>query len=517
MAIPRTRLTRVGIPLSRRPWLRRLLVLATATLLLLTVLAGYAAWHHASGLWKLRATQEALGKEGRGATIADLLKNIPPSDRERHEAWWRWQESAEKETRNIDDFYRAWDSDDARKWRIGLSTEPPADLLQSLKPFTASMTAMEPLLDKGPFIAGIAGHLVATARPDDPAWLLAVFQGSHDYFTDKWHEDATLHVPLLIPLRVAGQVLTIKTLTATTSTEREAAYRRLDALVAAHAHPIGIMETMEYFVLMAFRDDAHLWGALRRSIDPQRLRRWLDERTAFTSLQRIGAAYQAERLLRFDCLISLAYQGRLHQPTIYPGSDRWSQHWITWWYGPTDLPIALEALADLERRIERGPTYPYQIDAWVNQLRPHPLAHTLVPNLMECGVTATQHEFIARRARVIATLNQDWMMTRSLPADVDGVKQVLGPNASWLDRRPDTHELVYERLSDSRFRISINLNAGSDTFTPLERYQPRTDSTPPRRVSRSGAPLPPPPPPRTDLPPKTSNWQLVGYEVWLPD
>lgn len=504
-------------PLSQRPWLVRFAWFGVVVLLLLTLLAGYLAWHQARGLAKLRNTQEELSKEGRGATIADQLKDIPQSDRERHEAWWRWQGLADEQTREIDDFYRAWSSDDTRKWQLGLSAEPPENLLRSIEPFADSMAAMEKLLDQGPFLAGVAGHLVATARPDDPAWLLAVFHESNSLFTDEWHRDATLHVPLLIPLRIAGQVLAIKALTATASAEREDAYRRLDALVAAHAHPLGITETMEYLVIAGIRDEAHLCGSLRGSVVGQRLRRWLEDDSASTNLQRVGAAYRAERLLRIDCLISLAYQGRLHQPTLFPGSDRRSQHWMMWWYGPTDLPIVLEALVEVERRIERGPAYPFHIEHWVALGREHPVAGILTPNLMEAGVVATQAEFISRRARVIAILNDHWKTTRSLPADTGDLKQILGANTWLYESRPDAHELVYEHLSDSRFHISINLNAKSGTFTPMDRYKPRTDSSPPRRVSRSGAPLPPPPPPRTDLPPKTSGWQLVDYEVWLPE
>jgi hypothetical protein len=135
---------------------------------------------------------------------------------------------------------------------------------------------------------------------------------------------------------------------------------------------------------------------------------------------------------------------------------------------------------------------------------------------MESGVTATAFEFNARRSRVIVALNENWKATRTLPVDVDGVKDLLGPNASWFKVRPDTYVMIYERLSDSRFRISIDLDAKSETFTPMDRHQRRTDSATPRRLSRSGAPLPPPSPPRADLP-KLSPSRLVDFEVWLPE
>ena len=464
----------------------------------------YALWFHMSGVTELQRVQESHAKEGRGSTLQDLLGSIPDSDADRHERWWRWQGSFASHNRQIQEFFQAVDSDDARKWKLGLSPEPPESLTDAFKNVSGLASELESLLDAGPFSAGMAGTFKSAFRPDEAEWLLRAYNEFQDDGYE-WEAKSVLHLLNNGAVPFAASALEYRALSTQSSASHAQALRRMGRLIDALSNPVGLSEALSLLLASKRRDDAYLASTLRHLLPEAEFAAWLTDDRNSHALTLVAKAFKAERLMRTGCLAPIAQAGGLYRLEFH--GRRVIPRSIGWMYGPSGLALCSEAMADVERRIERGPGYHFDLDRWVKSLMANPVARLITPNLIEWAISAAELQLAARRSRIIALIVRH-AMTSSLPADMTELQTLLGTRASWLDAADDQCAMSYTRLANDRFRIGIDsARSTHGDFIPLDRYRSMAAASP----RRTGTP----PSPRTDLPPRAS-YTMADVEIWIP-
>lgn len=486
------------IPLSQRPWLVRFAWGGVVVLFLLTGVVVYVFWCHESGMADFRRVQESHVKEGRGATFQHLVADIPESDPDRHARWWRWQGAMASHTHQIGRFLEAWDSDEAWKWRLGLSTDSPASLRDAFSEVAGFVSEVESLLDTGPFIAGMAGNLRSTLRPDDPVWLTGAFsQFQSDAYGQK--PDAPLHLLDIRAVQFAVSALGYRVL----SSDPGSPLRRMDQLVVVLSHPLGLYETLCLQLAVKRRDEIYLAATLRGSLlTEEAFAAWLADGRGSRSLEEIAKGFRAERIMRTGCLEPIVQAGGLHHLEYY--GRQMIPRPVGWMYGSPALALCSETISDIERRIERGPGYFLDMDRWARSATLNPAARTIIPNLFEAAITAAESRLVAHRTRIIAVIVRHAMRS-GLPADHTALRSLLGERASWLDAGDDRCAMVYTRLADDRFVIGVDLaKSRNGAFTPLDRY---------RSLAKSHGYYTTPSP--TDLPPRPRS-PMADIEIWIP-
>lgn len=506
---------------------RRLLRLALKALLALIPLLIFVVWHQRSGLAALAQVQAAHAAEGLGGTLHDLLAGLPAADGGRQARWWAWQVKAHANEDRTERFGILLSSDpDARKWRLGLAPHPPPALVEAHAAVAELIDEAAILLADGPFPAGLAGTLRASAHPDDPTWLNAAAQ-SQSY--SDWRTDPLVPRPSLLAVRLAANGLCFRALD---STAPQQACTGLRTLMQCFTTPLGLEESMLCVLVAAIRDETLFGLAVRGTLPEQERARWLTSGDQPAAHTLVAEGFRGDRLLRLGSMCELAHGWRLDRFTL-PGFEQgWKSNVLAaslWWNGPDALATCLEADADIERRLRRGPAHPFSNAAWTERIDQLPLRRVLAINLVETGITAFRREWESRSWRLAALLAMQARDGTALPEDISALRARLGERSDRLDGGVDRLAIAYRRLSPARFVLSVDPERSVDgELTPLARYRKPAPATlgPPRplrqQTTRSLRALTlasrisgPAPPARDDAPPRMRHWGEL--EIWLPE
>lgn len=283
--------------------------------------------------------------------------------------------------------------------------------------------------------------------------------------------------------------------------------------------------------IIRVRDEVFFSLAVWGMLPANELSSWLTGTDQPALLPLVADGFRGDRLMRLGSMAELAHRWKLHWfEHPYFSKTGWEARLrpaFLWWRGPEGLAIGIEAVAEAERRMRQGPAHPLDAQKWADRLKQSPPSAWLTPNLIECGISAQRCEFDSRCWRVAALLVQAQRNGRALPVGNDEARAALGAHSSLLAGGPDRLTMSYQRMSPTRFRLSVDMELSTDgELTPLARYRKSSAPFgPPRQLHRPmlqdlrtqtlARIRSPAPAVRDDVPPQMSP--QGGLEIWIPD
>jgi hypothetical protein len=252
----------------------------------------------------------------------------------------------------------------------------------------------------------------------------------------------------------------------------------LDALITATAHPGGVIDAMVLVHIQRIRDSAYLEATLRGTdVEP-----WLQD--CPSTLALLADGFIGERACLGGGLAQDAMQSRglasgqtTQSNPFFSRVREWMKTRHYWFTLAYDARFVLETYSMAEDMCRTGvdrtkPNLLKLHDPWFSTF--HPISALSLSNFAEAGTTAALAEVSARQYRLAALLVRHWRKDRFLPEP-----------AHWAD--PQAHRLlaaqglgpalIYERLSDTCLRISIDPHAPANDLLPAGRMNPVTTCT----------------------------------------
>jgi hypothetical protein len=434
----------------RWPWWGWLLAACVA--FVCVVLSAAFAWRE-MGIRSLKAEIAQLQTAGRPALPGDLWRLIPPHDPERQERVWQL----------VSDASSPWlllmrTAGMEARTTSGAALGDLAKNSQAMLDGSHSMRSQWRALHReGPVVVSLLGWLSADIK--DPRQI-GMMQSS------------MRRTPNLLTLRGLANALATE---ARLEADPRASLADLDALITATAHPGGIIDAMISMVIRRIRDSAYLEATLRGTD----VEHWIQDCPSTLALLADGLI--GERALLGGGLAQDAMQGLDLRTTrgnpLLARVREWMEirhYWFTLAY---DARLALETYSMAEDMCRTGvdrtkPNLLKLHDPWFSTF--HRISALSLSNFAEAGTTAALAEVSARQYRLAALLVRHWRKNRFLPEP-----------AHWAD--PQAHRLlaaqglgpalIYERLSDTCLRISIDPHAPANDLLPAGRMDPVTTCT----------------------------------------
>ena len=430
-------------------------VLAVCGAFVCVVLSAAFAWRE-MGIRSLKAEITQLQTAGRPALPGDLWRLIPPHDPERQERVWLLVSDASspwlllKDTAGME-----------ARTTSGAALGDLAKNSQAILDGSHSMRSQWRALHReGPVVVSLLGWLSADFK--DPSQIGMT-------------ESLMSRIPNLLTLMgLANALATAARLEA----DPRASWADLDALITATAHPGGVIDAMISMAIRRIRDSAYLEATLRGTD----VEHWIQDCPSTLALLADGLI--GVRALNGGGLAQDAMQSRglasgrtTPRNPFFARVRGWMNSRHYWLTIADDARFALETFSWAEdvcrTGVDRGkPDLLKLHDPWFWTF--HPISTIALPNLAEAGTRAALAEVSARQYRLAALLVRQWRKDRLLPEP-----------AHWAD--PQAHRLlaaqglgpalIYERLSDTCLRISIDPHAPASDLLPAGRMNPVTKCT----------------------------------------
>lgn len=399
---------------------------ASLMLLVLVPLVAALAWR-VDGFRRYDAVIAEQRALGMATTLDEFIASAPAVDRARQARWKAWMERGVRlgvDSVHVDQ--GAFDD-----WATGAACGPPAKVLGDLAKIEPHLADGSALLREGPAVLTGFG------------WMQEHFAGGR---RDLIHA-AAMPLPNLLTCRLAASGYALSALTAEDPT---ADLDALDALVTDFAPSATPIDAMIRIALDAIRDEAYLRLAVLHRLDEGRATRWMAESPI--GLAAVADALRGERLLSTATLIAD------ERVTTYAMSE-----WVggvgprAMWYVFTghDGAIAARLEAHAEERLRHlRPDAPNWQDAYD---RMRGAGRVVIPNIGEMATTAWENDTAHRIKRLAGRII---LAGAPLPADHAAFAARYADDAQ-VAGGPDRATLIYERLSDHRFRL------GLDPATPV--------------------------------------------------
>ncbi len=470
------------------------------------------------GILSIANIQAKHKAEGLGGSLYDIIADMPMANADRQARWWQWQEKVDDQRNDLYDFVILWEDPDVRKWRLGLSSEPPSNVIEALASSEELIQELYDILEGGPLIFGPAGYLKRTAELDNKKWLAKfaqdINQGSYN-----WDVKDSAYKTHLSSYRFAVYAIGLRALTSKNPTKECGV---LDKFIKGYSHVSSLEDAMIYLSAKSIRDETICNLVMRNSAPKDVLATWINETDYKNNLLAVAEGMRGERLLHYGAFAELAKSGEPFDLRLYFYSQseliKKTEPLRAWLNGPYYLYNSIEALAETEQRMRLGPNYSFDPDLWQVRTKQFSL------NFIEGGVTAYHVAYRSRCWRVIALILRDYKATGILPAYTNDLIQLLDSHKDLLFGGDEGFSIAYDKLSPTRFRLRVNIHISNEgVFTPLNRYDTqKTKYGPPRQFRRPkvtiqlkdikfrrGVEVPV----HDDVPP--SSWGSV-IEVWVP-
>ncbi|HYE04699.1 MAG TPA: hypothetical protein VEL07_04180 [Planctomycetota bacterium] len=404
--------------------------IAAITLLVLVPAIAAMAWRSA-GFRRYDAVIAEQTARGVPTTIDDLIALGPASDRGRDARARAWL--AKVNATGLDSVAVTPDVFDA--WAQGAVADWPTKLL-------SDVTRLEPVL--------AAGRPILRERPS-----LTCRASLSDQFAGRsptLAEVNRVQVPSLLAARLASQGFALDALRAV---DPEPALDDLAALCRGFRDSPTLIEALILIALERERDDAHLRLAALGRLAPPRCEAWARE--GLDLLAVVGDGLRGERLL-YGPAVAAEFRREPFSPLLADSGFAtmgWSDRLLHAIWAGHDCALAAELLHGAETRLRtrHGAMPRWPTGTWARLGH----GHTFFPNLVESAVTAWDYETAQRIRRLAACVLID---PSALPDDHAAFVARFADHPCWTPG-PDRAALVYERLSATRFRVSL------DPATPL--------------------------------------------------
>lgn len=434
-------------PVGRRRWWLRLVLVAVGFLVLL---AGAYWWH----LWTIRSAglelnQKVLAEQaaaGLGSSPSDLIATAPTVDatlQARYKVWdAQFRKSPVPEWTNV--------LQQAMATSGGVSTPSPADVEHALISAKPALDEVADILRGGNLQLSVLAWVKTEVPDPDKATfsqLLACFS------------------PSLLAVRHAGNGFVCRARAASDST---ADLADLDHLVTALDRPSSLIDSMISIAVRRIRDQCYLALEREGRLPASARESW--NAAPLDDLRLIADGFRGERLLLNVPLNRMLIDGTWDNTTdnvAVPDNEipyrtggylfRLTFHIANWTNGPGDMAAAFRWLAESEQacRAGKSPKFTGSEDADVKEVFGHQtVIATLTPNMCESAITAlhalNQRRLLRLAGKILVLQRKD----HALPANEDALVAIAGQTE--LEAGPSRYQLRYERLTPTRFRVSVD-------------------------------------------------------------
>ncbi len=397
---------------------------ATITLLVLVPVVAAMAWR-AEGFRRYDAVVAEQKARGVSTTLDELIALAPAVDRTRQRRWRAWMDRG----LNIGVDSVHLDSAGFDDWATGVTSGPPAKVLDDLRKVETYLADGRALLAEGPAVLTGFG------------WMDEHFASGR---RDCLHA-SMLPLANLLTCRLMASGSGVAALVADQPTSDLAA---LDGMSASFAASATMIDAMIAIALDAIRDEAYLRLAVLGRLDDAAAQRWLREEPRAITI--MADALRGDRLLGVTPLMADERAQTLASGDLF-GLDLDPAQRALWFiFTSHDCATGLRLHQHAEERLRRlRPDAP----SWQTQHRGmYGAGFFIFANLGESAIMAWEYDTTHRLRRLGLRL---MMSAQAVPADHDAFVAAYA-NDIHLAAGPDRASLVYERLSERRFRLSID-------------------------------------------------------------
>jgi hypothetical protein len=283
---------------------------------------------------------------------------------------------------------------------------------------------------------------------------------AHDFPPDKirdLHAFSKLYIPNLLQHRSFAQWLQAELFQ---HPENTRALLALDSFTRAGS--ATLIESMISIAMQSIRDETYAALAFHHQLSQTTIEPWLTESP--NGLAFVGDGFWGERVLFINYFYTALRASSLSDHSVFLSSSSSStlgnveslfasvNGLYLWTTNPHDFALISQSYDAITKRL-RGQSviipraYDVQKKFWG-------LGRIMMGNLIESAITALEHESNHRRIRLAVRLMND--LTLPLPADTNALIQQFPYAADYLRPPRDALHQVYERVSDTRFRLVID-------------------------------------------------------------
>jgi hypothetical protein len=368
------------------------------------------------------AAERAAGHPG---TIDAFIDALPPVDSAAQEAWFAWQEHANKIWTDPKYDSDAWDL-----WLVGQGPRPALPVIETQRP---DMLPACELLRRGNVLLSARGWLAADCPPGKRTLVYT----------------SACRLPNLLACRTLADWLRHDAVLAADPSQSLA---DLDALVVAMRQPGSLIDAMIAIALEDIRAHTYLELALRGTLPEAARAAWLAEPVRFLPI--VADGFASERVVFVDaCAQWIDQLGPFGASDLARGTILATKFYTAprlWATGHRDCAFMARIEAQFAARLRGERSDP--LPAWAT-LAPEAgyLANLTIPNLWECPLSALTSDALQYEARLAVRL----LLLPNIPADQIAAATALGdPN---IFAPPGDHlALRYERLADDHFSLALD-------------------------------------------------------------
>jgi hypothetical protein len=396
------------------------------------LLAGVALGIRTSSVRQWERTKAAFRAQGLGTGFPDLVARAPAVDEDRQERLWAWLERSKR---------MAWMNRPPTLPPLPMPAKPSrqaqAEAERSAKVFAdgrADLADLEALLDEGPVVCSLLGWIRKDFPHPEQTPYEVIAQG---------------RIANLLGCRGAASWW----VHAAIVTGDLHALDHLDAWTVAHAQPGCLIDAMVAIAVDEYREDAYWRLALAGRLDDPRLSRWTAETAPHGAWGAAG--FDGERMAFHGPLVEHGYGN----PKLFFGSHiaMGPCDWLSL-HAATASAVRYEAAVSQALR-HGGPAPTYAQEGVHGWIAGYGIMAIAIPNLAECIAVYVEKQHLHRQRRQAALLLAAWRR--------DGVLPATWPTPT----DPRLPPLVYERLSDSRFRLGVDPAGPPPSLVPADRIK----------------------------------------------